>query len=69
MIDCEYIFDQIYFSPVFSRWNTYFLKKVFFSIESFPTWKMDLKFPYDANTLRNITLKYIFYNRLLESKT
>ena len=42
-------------------------------IESFPEWKTALKFPYDANALKNITLKYIFtfgYNRsLAERKT
>ena len=87
MIDCEYIFDQeifvqqrkfsTIFSHVFSISNTYFLTRIFssieikkyvctrskklFSIESFPEWKTALKFPYDANTLINITLKYIFH--------
>ena len=37
--------------------------KKLFSIESFPEWKTALNFPYDANTPRNITLKYVFYIR------
>ena len=42
--------------------------KKFRSIESFPPWKTDFKFPFDTKItlrmlLRNITLKYISYIR------
>ena len=69
---------QHYFRT-FSPYRTYFLTRIFFaieikkyastiqkklfSIESFPEWKTALTFPYDADNLRNITLKCIFYVR------
>ena len=44
------------------------ISKKFRSIESFPAWKTDFKFPFDTKItlrmlLRNITLKYISYIR------
>ena len=56
----QYFLTTIFFPIEIKKCASTKLKK-FFLIENFPEGKTALKFSYDANTLRNITLKYLFY--------
>ena len=62
-IEHIYFLTWIFFPTEIKKCASTTRSKKLFSIESFPEWKTNLKFPYDANTPRNITLKYIFYIR------
>ena len=62
-IEHIYLLTWIFFAIEIKKCASTTRSKKLFSTESFLEWKSNLKFPYDANTLRNIILKYIFYIR------
>ena len=68
----QYFLTTIFFAIEIKKCAGTRLKKLFLT-EKFSECKTALKFSYDPNTLRNITLKYLFYiwyNRcLVENKT